>query len=49
MKHGRKPTRAQKDKMKSLPAPKNWLVERDVPGCFRVIHRVTKEVRRLGA
>ena len=49
MKHGRKPTVAQRAKLKSLPSPGNWLVSKNSPTEFVVEHRVSGEVRRLGS
>lgn len=48
MKQGKAPTRAQKIRLKSLRLiPENWLVVRDCPTCFVIIHRVSKKVRTL--
>lgn len=49
MKHGRKPTLKQRAKLKSLPSPENWLISKNTPTEFVVVHRVSGEVRRLGA
>ena len=49
MKHGRKPTVAQRAKLKSLPSPDNWLISKCSPAELVVVHRVSGEVRRLGA
>ncbi|MCO1599860.1 DUF6906 family protein [Desulfosporosinus nitroreducens] len=49
MKNPKRPTRKQKEKMKCLPAPKNWLVVSDNQGRLKVIHRITSEIRELGA
>lgn len=49
MKHGKKPTRRQKDRLKSLRlSPHMWLVCKDCPECFEVVHRVSGAVRRFG-
>jgi len=48
MKQGKAPTRAQKIRLKSLRLiPENWLVVRDCPTRFVIIHRVSKKVRTL--
>jgi hypothetical protein len=48
IKQGKNPTRTQKDKLKALNLnPRNWLVERDLPVCLVIVHRITGEVRRL--
>ena len=50
MKNPKKPTMAQKLRMKALGIiPENWLVSRNTPTEFVVEHRVSGEVRRLGA
>ena len=50
MKQGRRPTMAQKLRMKELGIiPENGLVSRNTPTEFVVVHRVSGEVRRLGA
>ena len=49
-KHGKRPTMRQKIRLKLLGLdPRNWLVCRDCTECFEVEHRVSGEVRRLGA
>jgi len=48
MRQGKNPTRAQKGRLKSLRLdPRNWLIIRDCPTCFKIIHRVSKKVRTL--
>jgi len=48
MKNPKRPTMAQKIRMKRLGlVPENWLVSRDNPEEFVVVHRVSGEVRRL--
>lgn len=48
MKHGRNPTMAQKARIKSLRLnPEHWLVTKDCPTCFELVHRVTGKTRRL--
>lgn len=50
MKNPKKPTRNQKIKLKSLGLnPANWMIIKDCQGCFVIVHRVSEEVRRLGA
>ena len=50
MKQGKNPTRAQKERLAKLKlVPGNWLVVKELPGCFEIMHRVSKKVRRLGA
>lgn len=50
MKQGRKPTRRQMDKLKKLGlVPQNWLISKNTPTCFEVVHRISGAVRRLGA
>jgi hypothetical protein len=46
MKHGKKPTVKQRDRIKSLNLnPENWLVTKDCPACFELIHRVSGKTR----
>jgi hypothetical protein len=48
LKHGKRPTRAQKIRIKSLGLnPENWLVVKDCRECFEVIHRVSGKTRKL--
>lgn len=48
MKHGRKPTRAQKIKLRSLRLdPLSWLIVMDSQGFFTVEHRVSGATRTL--
>lgn len=48
MKHGKNPTRKQKQKLQRLKFdPRMWLVVEDSPVFFVVEHRVSGEVRRL--
>lgn len=50
MKHGRNPTRAQKERLKSMRLdPRNWMVTKDCPTCFEIVHRITGATRKLGA
>ena len=50
MKNPKRPTMTQKLKLKSLGIiPNNWLVSRNTPAEFVIVHRVSGEVRRLGA
>ena len=50
LKQGKSPTKAQKLRMKSLGLiPENWLISKNTPTEFVVVHRVSGEVRRLGA
>lgn len=47
MKHGRKPTRAQSARIKSLNLnPEHWLVTKDSPDCFEIVHRASGVVKR---
>jgi len=47
---GKNPTRRQKDKLRKFRLdPYMWLIRKDCPTCFEVIHRISGEVRRLGA
>lgn len=49
MKSGKNPTKKQMIRLKSLlPAPENWLIVKDCPSCLQVVHRVSKETRKLG-
>lgn len=49
-KNGKGPTRKQKEKLKSLDLDtRGWLVVRDCPNCFEIVHRVSNERRKLGA
>lgn len=46
MKHRKKPTRAQKIRIKSKGLNlDNWLVVKDCPECFEVVHRVSGKTR----
>ena len=48
MKHGRKPTRAQKIFLSSCGLNyKNWLVLRDDKTVFEIVHRLSGKPRRL--
>lgn len=48
MKHGKRPTRAQKIRMEKCGLnSKNWLVVTDHKGVFLVVNRVTGKARRL--
>lgn len=49
MKNPKNPTLKQKQRLKSLGLiPQNWLILRDVPAHFEVIHRISGKRRRLG-
>lgn len=48
LKHGRRPTRGQKIRIKSFGLnPDNWLVVKDCKECFEVVHRVSGKTRTL--
>jgi hypothetical protein len=48
LKHGKKPTRAQKEKIKSLNLnPENWLIVKDCPECFEIVNRVSGKTQKL--
>ena len=48
LKHGKRPTRAQKIRIKSFGLnPENWLVVKDCKDCFEVVHRVSGKTRTL--
>lgn len=48
LKHGKKPTRAQKIRIKSLGLnPENWLVVKDCRDTFEIVHRVSGKIRTL--
>lgn len=48
MKNGKAPTRAQKIRLKSLKLdPRVWLIVKDCPTCFQVVHRISGETRKL--
>ncbi|WP_203421464.1 DUF6906 family protein [Brevibacillus borstelensis] len=49
MKQPKKPTRRQKEEIvfRGL-TPQNWLVERDTPDEFVVVHRYTGTTKRFG-
>jgi len=50
MKHGVNPTREQKIRLRSLRLdPKNWMVIKDGPSCFEIMHRVSGKTRKLEA
>ena len=50
LKHGKKPTMAQKMRILSLKLnPANWLIVKDCRQCFEVVHRVSGKSRKLGA
>lgn len=49
MKHGKRPTRAQKIRIKSHGLnPDNWLVVTDHQGVFEIVHRDSKKLRKIG-
>lgn len=49
MKQGKRPTRAQKIRLKLLKFdPLNWLVVKDFPSGFLVVHRKSGKTRTLG-
>ena len=48
LKHGKRPTRAQKQRLKSLGLnPDNWLIVKDCPECFVVENRISCKTRTL--
>jgi len=48
MKHGKKPTRRQREKIREMGLnPDNWLVERDSQHELVLIHRISGKVRRI--
>ncbi len=48
MKHGKKPTRAQADRIRLYRLnPENWLVVKDCPECFTLLNRITGNLRTL--
>lgn len=48
MRNGKRPTRAQKIKLKSLRLdPANWLIIKDCSECFEIVHRVSGKARTL--
>ena len=50
MKHGRKPTRKQRERLIGLSLnPEEWLVTKNSPDSFEIVHRVSGKLRRLGA
>ena len=50
MKNGKRPTMAQKIRLKALKLiPENWLISKCSQAELVVVHRVSGEVRRLGA
>lgn len=49
-KSGKGPTRKQKERLEKLNRdPREWLIVKDCPGCFEIVHRVSNERRKLGA
>lgn len=49
MKQPKRPTNRQKEDMKFYGLdPSNWLVERDTPDEFVVVHRYTGTIKRFG-
>ena len=49
MKHGIRPTRIQKIRIKSHGLnPENWLVVKDCKECFQIVHKVSGKTRKLG-
>ena len=49
-KSGKNPTRAQKERLEKLGRNSdNWLIVRDAPKCFEIVHRVSGKRRTLGA
>jgi len=50
LKNPKAPTKSQKLRMKALGLiPENWLISKNSTTEFVVVHRVSGEVRRLGA
>lgn len=48
MRHGKRPTRAQKIRIKKLGLnPDNWLVITDHNGTFEIVHRLSGKARKL--
>ncbi len=48
MKHGKRPTRAQKIRIKSHGLnPDHWLIVKDCRECFQIVHRTSGESRKL--
>lgn len=49
MKQPKRPTKRQKEEMQYYKLnPENWLVERDTPDEFVVVHRHTGTIKRYG-
>ena len=48
MKHGKNPTRRQKERIKKLGLnPENWLIVKDCQECFEIVHRLSGKTRKL--
>ena len=48
MKHGKKPTRKQKELLQKYNLnPDNWLIVKDCAECFVVVNRLTNKTRTL--
>ncbi len=48
MKHGKRPTRAQKIRLKGYKLnPDNWLVVKDCREKFEIVNRLTGKIRTL--
>lgn len=48
MKHGVKPTRKQKERIEAAGLNSdNWLVVKDCPSCFEIVHKVSNKTRKL--
>ena len=49
MRRGKRPTRAQKIRIKSLGLnPDNWLVIKNYNDCFEIKHKASGKTRKLG-
>ena len=49
LKHGKRPTKAQKIRIKSQGLnPDNWLVVTDHQGVFEILHRDSGKLRTIG-
>ncbi|TGE35915.1 hypothetical protein E4K67_22630 [Desulfosporosinus fructosivorans] len=50
MKNGKNPTMKQKQRLKKLKLnPENWMIVKNCPNCFEIVHRISGKTRILGA
>ena len=48
MKHGKRPTRAQKMRLQKYNLnPDNWLIVKDCSECFVIVNKITGKIRTM--